>query len=71
MIEVDRIHHADAFDLFSLIDDESIDLIVCDGPYGVTTNKWDRIGNVRRGSRSVNRARGGRRRRDERGRLPS
>ena len=46
MIEVDCIHHADAFDLFSLIDDESIDLIVCDGPYGVTTNKWDRIGNI-------------------------
>ena len=46
MIEVDRIHHADAFGLFPLIDDESIDLIVCDGPYGVTTNKWDRIGNI-------------------------
>ncbi len=39
MIDVDRIHHADAFDLFPLIDDESIDLIVCDGPYGVTTGR--------------------------------
>ena len=31
MIDLDRIHHADAFDLLPLIDDESIDLIVCDG----------------------------------------
>ncbi len=28
------------------LDDESIDLIVCDGPYGVTTNEWDRISNI-------------------------
>ena len=46
MIDLDRIHHADAFELLPLIDDESIDLIVCDGPYGVTANKWDRIGNI-------------------------
>lgn len=46
MIDVDHVHHADAFDLFPLIDDDSIDLIVCDGPYGVTTNRWDRIGNI-------------------------
>ena len=46
MIDVDHVHHADAFDLLPLIDGESIDLIVCDGPYGVTTNKWDRIGNI-------------------------
>lgn len=28
------------------IDDESIDLIMCDGPYGVTENKWDKIKNI-------------------------
>ena len=32
--------------MFSDIDDESIDLVICDGPYGVTTNEWDRIGNI-------------------------
>ena len=46
MIESDRIYHADAFDLLPKIDDGSIDLVVCDGPYGVTTNLWDRIPNI-------------------------
>ena len=46
MLEIDRIYHADAFAMFSDIDDESIDLVICDGPYGVTTNEWDRIGNI-------------------------
>ena len=46
MLAIDRIYHADAFAMFSDIDDESIDLVICDGPYGVTTNEWDRIGNI-------------------------
>ncbi len=46
MLEIDRIYHADAFAMFSDLDDESIDLVICDGPYGVTTNEWDRIGNI-------------------------
>jgi len=46
MLEIDRIHHADAFEMFPLVDDGSVDLVVCDGPYGVTTNKWDKIGNI-------------------------
>ena len=46
MLDVDRIYHADAFDLLPQIDDASIDLIICDGPYGVTANKWDRVGDI-------------------------
>ena len=46
MLEIDRIYHADAFAMFSNLDDESVDLVICDGPYGVTTNEWDRIGNI-------------------------
>jgi DNA modification methylase len=46
MLELDRIYHADAFEMFPQIDDGSIDLVVCDGPYGVTNNKWDRISNI-------------------------
>ena len=46
MIELDRIYQADAFDLFPRIDDGSIDLVICDGPYGVTGNQWDRIQNI-------------------------
>ena len=40
------IHHGDALHLIDEVDDESIDLIVCDGPYGVTTHEWDRIANI-------------------------
>ena len=46
MLDIDRIYHADAFDMFPHIDDESVDLIVCDGPYGLANNEWDRIGNI-------------------------
>ena len=31
------------FDLIKDIDNESVDLIICDGPYGVTTFDWDNI----------------------------
>jgi DNA modification methylase len=46
MLELDRIYHADTFELLPQIDDASIDLVVCDGPYGVTGNGWDRIGGI-------------------------
>jgi len=29
-----------------MIPASSIDLIVCDGPYGITTNEWDKIQNI-------------------------
>jgi site-specific DNA-methyltransferase (adenine-specific)/adenine-specific DNA-methyltransferase len=48
IIEYNKIYNADTFDILSLIKDESIDLIVCDGPYGVTINKWDQIPNIQR-----------------------
>ena len=46
MLDLDRIYHADAFDLLPKIGDESVDLIVCDGPYGVTTNEWDKVSGI-------------------------
>jgi site-specific DNA-methyltransferase (adenine-specific)/adenine-specific DNA-methyltransferase len=46
MQEIDRIINADAFEMFPRVDDGSIDLVICDGPYGVTVNKWDRISNI-------------------------
>ncbi len=36
----------DALSLLDEVEDESIDLIVCDGPYGVTENEWDQISNI-------------------------
>ena len=48
MLDVDRIYHADAFDLLPEVDDGSVDLVVCDGPYGVTTNQWDRVDSIQK-----------------------
>lgn len=46
IMDVDGIYRADAFDVFPSISDGSVDLIVCDGPYGVTANGWDRIDDI-------------------------
>ncbi len=40
------IHVGDAFRLINDVENESIDLIVCDGPYGVTQNEWDQIPDI-------------------------
>jgi len=45
-MEINLIYCGDAFEMFPYVDDSSIDLIVCDGPYGVTNNKWDRISHI-------------------------
>ena len=46
MLEHNTIHCGDTFTLLDEIGDASIDLIVCDGPYGVTENSWDRISSI-------------------------
>ena len=46
MLEFDRVYHGDAFELLPRVGDGSVDLVVCDGPYGVTGNDWDRVGAV-------------------------
>ena len=45
-MEINRVYNGDFFELIKQIGDESIDLIVCDGPYGVTNQEWDRIKNI-------------------------
>lgn len=46
MLGKNQIYCGDAFDLLSKVEEESVDLIVCDGPYGVTQNGWDRIPSI-------------------------
>lgn len=36
----------DCFELMNDIQDESVDLIVCDGPYGITNFLWDKIDSI-------------------------
>jgi len=38
---LNTIINADCFDVFPKIPDESIDMILCDLPYGTTNNEWD------------------------------
>lgn len=45
-MQLNKIYQGDALELIKQIDDKSIDLIVCDGPYSVTNNQWDRIENI-------------------------
>lgn len=45
-IEENTITCGDAFDLLRKVEDESVDLVVCDGPYGVTQNEWDKVASI-------------------------
>ena len=41
-MKLDKIYCGDSFELLNRIEDNSVDLIICDGPYGATQNEWDR-----------------------------
>jgi len=43
MLEINQIHHGDCLALMPSIPDKSIDMILCDLPYGTTACKWDSI----------------------------
>lgn len=45
-IRENRVYQADAFNVLSKLEDGIVDLVICDGPYGVTTNEWDRVGDI-------------------------
>ncbi len=55
MIEHNKIYNADCFDIFPNIDDQSIDLILCDLPYSLTRCKWDKMLDLERLWESYNR----------------
>lgn len=38
---LDTIHYSDLFELCETLDDDSVDMILCDLPYGVTACEWD------------------------------
>lgn len=46
MLELNTIYCGDTFTLIKEVEDTSVDLIVCDGPYGVTENWWDKIASI-------------------------
>lgn len=42
-MEINQLYHGDCLELMKDIDDKSIDMILCDLPYGTTACKWDSI----------------------------
>ena len=40
-MEYNQIYYGDCLEVMKLIEDKSVDLIVCDLPYGVTQNEKD------------------------------
>jgi len=46
MIQRNTIYCGDSLILLDAVEDDSVDLIVCDGPYGVTQNSWDKIPSI-------------------------
>ena len=46
MLERNIIHCGDTFSLLKEVEDASVALIVCDGPYGVTSESWDKISSI-------------------------
>jgi site-specific DNA-methyltransferase (adenine-specific) len=43
MLQINDIYLGDCLDIMKYIDDKSINMILCDLPYGTTRNKWDII----------------------------
>ena len=43
MLEINKIYNKDCLEGMKQIDDKSIDMILCDLPYGTPRNKWDEI----------------------------
>ena len=45
-MKVNEIYLGNTFELINELESESVDLIVCDGPYGITANNWDKIPDI-------------------------
>ena len=43
MLQINSVNNGNCLDLMSDIDDKSIDMILCDLPYGTTACKWDTV----------------------------
>ena len=42
-MEINKVLHGDCLELKKDIPDKSIDMILCDLPYGTTSQKWDTV----------------------------
>lgn len=45
-MKANEIYHGNTLELIHQLGSNSVDLIVCDGPYGVTANDWDKVPDI-------------------------
>ena len=45
-MQLNKIYRGDSLELIGKVADESVDLIICDGPYGINADQWDKIPNI-------------------------
>ncbi len=45
---INRIFCADTFQVIAEMENESVDLVIADGPYAVTSHDWDRVGGIQK-----------------------
>lgn len=43
MLEINKLYQGDCLEIMPMIDDKSIDMILCDLPYGTTACSWDSV----------------------------
>ena len=48
MLELNKVYQGDTLKRINEVADNSIDLIVCDGPYGITDKKWDKVDSIQK-----------------------
>lgn len=46
MLKENEVILGNTHELLKKVEDDSVDLIICDGPYGVTQNQWDKVGSI-------------------------
>lgn len=43
LVKTFELHHGDCLELMKALPDASVDMVLCDLPYGATQNKWDSV----------------------------
>lgn len=46
MLDINKIYLTDVFSMIDMIPDNSIDLVISDGPYGITDHEWDKVNSI-------------------------
>ena len=54
-IKENSVYKGDCLEVMSNIEDKSIDFILCDLPYGITNNNWDKVINIKELFKQYNR----------------